>query len=88
MHSTEAIALSETGPSTLTDSRLTTSDRHVGSKDHKPLPRKTPTEAKPSKAATEDIGKRVGFLPRYSRETFLKVECEICQRETNRALVT
>ena len=64
MHSTEAMALSETGPSTLTDSWLTTSDRHVGSKDHKPLPKKTPIDAKPSRAAPEGMGKRFWFLAR------------------------
>ena len=86
MHSTEAMALSETGPSTLTDSWLSTSDRHVGSKDHKPLPKTNPTEAKPSKAAPEDIGKGLGS-GLATRETFLNVECKILQ-ERNHALVT
>ena len=78
MHSTEAMALSETGPSTVTDSWLSTSDRHVGSKDHKPLPKKTPTDAKPSKAAPEDIGKGLSS-GLATRETFLNVECKILQ---------
>ena len=76
MHSTEAMALSETGPSTLTASWAVTSGRQAGSKDHKPLPTKTPTVATLNNAALVDMGKRVLVRPAISRETFLNVECK------------
>ena len=72
MHSTEAKALSETGPSTLTDSWPETSGRHAGSKDHKPLPKNTPTVAKLTKAAPVDMGERVWFLSRYNARDILE----------------